>query len=61
MTRAEAVKATNVLAELEAIERAIDTLPYISEFEDLELPVYDKLYNVLKEAKAEVEKKLEAL
>ena len=61
MTRAEAIKATNVLAELEAIERAIDALPYVSEFEDLEKPVYDKLYEVLKEAKAEVEKKLEAL
>ena len=61
MTRDEAIKATNTLAELEAIERAIDALPYVSEFEDLEKPVYDKLYNVLKEAKAEVETKLEAL
>ena len=61
MTRDEALKATNVLAELEAIERAIDALPHISEFEDLEPPVYDKLYTVLKEAKADVEKKLEVL
>ena len=61
MTRAEAIKATNTLAELEAIERAIDALPYVSEFEDLEKPVYDKLYNVLEEAKTDVEKKLEAL
>ena len=61
MTRDEAIKVTNTLAELEAIERAIDALPYVSEFEDLEKPVYDKLYDVLKEAKAEVEKKLEAL
>ena len=61
MTRDEAIKVTNTLAELEAIERAIDALPYVSEFEYLEKPIYDKLYNVLKEAKAEVEKKLEAL
>jgi len=61
MTRDEAIKATNVLAELEAIERAIDALPYVSQFEDLEQPVYNKLYEVLKEAKAEVEKKLEEL
>ena len=61
MTRDEAIKATNTLAELEAIERAIDALPYVSEFEDLEKSVYDKLYDVLKEAKADIEKKLEAL
>ena len=61
MTMDEAIKATNVLAELEAIERAIDALPYVSQFEDLEQPVYNKLYEVLKEAKAEVEKKLEEL
>ena len=61
MTRDEALKATNTLAELEAIERAIDALPYVSEFEDLEKSVYDKLYDVLKEAKADAEKKLEAL
>ena len=61
MTREEALKATNTLAELEAIERAIDALPYVDEFEDLEPPVYDKLYIVLKEAKEDVEKKLEAL
>ncbi len=61
MTRDEALKATNVLAELEAIERAIDVLPHVPEFEDLTRPVYNKLYTVLKEAKADVEKKLEAL
>ena len=61
MTREEAIKATNTLAELEALERAIDALPYVSEFEDLEKSVYDKLYNVLEEAKTDVEKKLEAL
>lgn len=61
MTRDEALKATNVLAELEAIERAIDALPHVPEFEDLEQPVYNKLYAVLKEAKIDVEKKLEAL
>ena len=61
MTRDEALKATNVLAELEAIERAIDALPYVSQFEDLEQPVYNKLYEVLIESKAEVEKKLEEL
>ncbi len=61
MTREEAIKATNVLAELEAIERAIDALPQVPEFEDLEQPIYNKLYTVLKEAKVDVEKKLEAL
>lgn len=61
MTRDEAIKTTNVLAELEAIERAIDALPYVPEFEDLEQPIYNKLYTVLKDAKVDVEKKLEAL
>lgn len=61
MTRDEAIKATNVLAELEAIERAIDALPNVPEFEDLEQPIYNKLYTVLKDAKVDVEKKLEAL
>jgi hypothetical protein len=61
MTRDEALKATNVLAELEAVERAIDALPHVPEFEDLTQPVYNKLYTVLKDAKIDVEKKLEAL
>ncbi len=61
MTREKAITVVNTLAELEAIERAIDALPHVPEFEDLTQSVYNKLYTVLKDAKIEVEKKLEAL
>lgn len=61
MTREKAITVVNTLAELEAIERAIDALPHVPEFEDLEQPIYNKLYTVLKDAKVDVEKKLEAL
>jgi hypothetical protein len=61
MTRKKAITVVNTLAELEAIERAIDALPHVPEFEDLEQPIYNKLYTVLKDAKVDVEKKLEAL
>lgn len=61
MTREHAIKVVNTLAELEAIERAIDALPHVPEFEDLEQPIYNKLYAVLKDAKVDAEKKLEAL
>lgn len=61
MTREIAIKATNMLAEIEGIERAIDALPCVSEFEDLTKEVYDKMYEVLKIAKDDAEKKLEEL
>lgn len=61
MTREKAITVVNTLAELEAIERAIDALPHVPEFEDLEQPIYNKLYAVLKDAKVDAEKKLEAL
>jgi hypothetical protein len=61
MTRKKAITVVNTLAELEAIERAIDALPHVPEFEDLEQSIYNKLYTVLKDAKVDVEKKLEAL
>ena len=61
MTREEATKITNTLAEIEAIERAIDALPNVPEFEELEQPVYNELYFVLKKAKVVVEKRLEEM
>ena len=61
MTREKAIIVVNTLAELEAIERAIDALPFVSEFEDLSKNTYDKLYQVLDEAKKIVENQLEDL
>ncbi len=61
MTREKAIKVTNTLAEIEAIERAIDALPSVPEFEDLSKDIYDKLYNVLNDAKAVAEKQLEEM
>lgn len=61
MTRELAIKATNLLAEIEGIERAKDALPVVGEFEDIEKSVYDKLYAVLKEAKMGAGKRLEEL
>lgn len=61
MTREKAITVVNALAELEAIERAIDALPFVPEFEDLTKDIYDRLYQVLEEAKKIVEKQLEDL
>lgn len=61
MTREKAIIVVNTLAELEAIERAIDVLPVVPEFEELSKDTYDKLYQVLDEAKKIIEKQLEDL
>lgn len=61
MTREKAITVVNALAEPEAIERAIDALPSVPEFEDLSDTIYDKLYQVLDEAKTEAEKHLEEM
>jgi cell fate (sporulation/competence/biofilm development) regulator YmcA (YheA/YmcA/DUF963 family) len=61
MTREYAIKVVNTLANLEAIERAIDALPFVPEFEDLTKDIYDKLYQVLDEAKKAAENQLEDL
>ena len=61
MTREYAIEVVNTLANLEAIERAIDALPSVPEFEDLSKDIYDKLYQVLDEAKKTIEKQLEDL
>ena len=61
MTREKAIIVVNTLAELEAIERAIDALPSVPEFEELSKDTYDKLYQVLDEAKKIIEKQLEDL
>ena len=61
MTKELALKATNTLAEIEGLERAIDALPCVPEFEDLTKEVYDKMYEVLKLAKDDAEGRLEEL
>lgn len=61
MTREKAIIVVNTLAELEAIERAIDALPAVPEFKELSKDTYDKLYQVLDEAKKILEKQLEDL
>jgi hypothetical protein len=61
MTREKAITVTNALADIEAIERAIDALPTVPEFEDLSIELYNKLYLVLADAKVAAEKQLEDL
>ena len=59
MTKEKAIQVSNILQEIEGLERAIDGLPMVAEFEDITKTVYDKLYEVLHDAKVDAEKRLE--
>ena len=61
MTKEKAIQVSNILQEIEGLERAIDGLPMVAEFEDITKTVYDKLYEVLNDAKVDAEKRLEEM